>query len=113
MLTTYKTNQTQNQMIQKVLKEVNPEIHDEIIVPPIQVSLIEAPKVCKSIGAHLPEIRTVNQKEYIRIAALKHKIRKIYTGVRFDNPMKRFRFITDQKNARAQSPFNQMHYGGP
>ena len=106
LLSTYKTNQTQNQMIQKVLKEVNPEIHDEIIVPPIQVSLIEAPKVCKSIGAHLPEIITVGQKEYIRIAALKHKIRKIYAGVRFENLTKRFRFIMDQKSARTGSPFN-------
>ena len=93
-------------MIQKVLKEVNPEIQGKIIVSPIQVNLMEALEVCKSFGAHLPEIITVGQKEYIRIAALKHKIRKIYAGVRFENLTKRFRFIMDQKSARRGSPFN-------
>ena len=45
LLTTYKTNQTQHKMIQNVLKEVNPDIQDEIIVSPIQVNLMEAPEV--------------------------------------------------------------------
>ena len=62
LLSTYKTNQTQNQMIQKVLKEVNPEIQDEIIVSQIQVNLMEAPAICKSLGSHLPEIKIVSQK---------------------------------------------------
>ena len=66
LLTTYETNQTQSQMIQQVLKEVNTEIHDDVIVTPIKVSLVEAHGVCKSLGRHLPEIGTVGQKEFIR-----------------------------------------------
>ena len=67
LLSTYKTNQTQNQMIQKVLKEVSkPRDSGRRHCINNQSHLIEAPGICKSLGRHLPEIGTVGQKEFIR-----------------------------------------------
>ena len=109
----YEVNKTQTKMIQQVLKTVSHDVQDEVIISPIQVKLMEAPEVCKSLGAQLPELKTMQDKEFIRLAALNNKIGKIYAGVKFDNANKLFRFNSDQQNARTGSPFQNMQYGGP
>ena len=50
-------------MVQDVLKEVNYDIKVEIVISLIKVNLVEAPEVCKSLGATLPELKKIQEKE--------------------------------------------------
>ena len=57
VITGYKKNKYKHKMIKDVLKEVNYDVEEKIIISPIKVNLMEAPEVCKSIGTNLWELK--------------------------------------------------------
>jgi len=84
----------------------------ETVFSPFKHHVNEAPAVCKSMGARLPEIRNKESYDRIRSDAIKQGVNKIAAGVYYDAPHKHFRFLSDDTNARTNSPFPHMTYGG-
>ena len=64
------------------------------------------------MGGQRPEIRDRNSMDAIRFTAIKKGVQKISAGIHYDTANYIFRFISDDANARHQSPFQFMEYGG-
>jgi len=84
----------------------------ESVFSPFKHHVSEAPAVCKSMNARLPEIRDKESYDRIRTDAIRQGVHKIAAGVFYDTPHKHFRYYSDQTNARTNSPFKHMTYGG-
>jgi hypothetical protein len=105
-----------NDMMQPLIKadtETQTDTEEwELWISPFIELIKDAPAVCKSMGGRLPEIRDKESRDRIRARALKEEILKISTGIYYDGPNNLFRFISDDQNARPNSPFLTMVYGG-
>ena len=53
-----------NQSFYNMMEQQDPSTL-EVIISPIAVHLMESPEVCKSLGANLPEIKTIDDREFI------------------------------------------------
>ena len=79
---------------------------------PLKYPLKEAPGICQRHNGHLPEIRDKQSQNEIRSYANLHDINRIAAGIQFDQNFKLFQYMTDQQNARTNSPFSKVEYGG-
>ena len=85
----------------------------EVVLSPTSDFLANAPAVCKSMNARLPEIRDQRSREKIRQAAIENNITKIAAGISFDEQTDHFRFNSDLKSITdIPSPWKSMWYGG-
>ncbi len=83
----------------------------EVVVSTGEHRVLDAPGICSGLGGRLPEIRTVDDREYIRLEMIKAGIDICYAGVTYDSKGKIFRFNSDGANARTNSPFPYLQYG--
>ena len=90
-----------------------PYVHPfEIHFSPFKYPILDAPQVCKEMGGRRPEIRDKQSMEAIRFAAITKGVVKISAGIQYDSNNNVFRYISDDVNARYQSPFSFLEYGG-
>ena len=79
---------------------------------PLKYPIKEAPGVCKRFKARLPEIRDKSTQNDIRSYANLHNISRIAAGIEYDVKFQLFVFQSDKSNARTNSPFTSIQYGG-
>ena len=90
-----------------------PYVHPfDIHFSPFKYPIMDAPQVCKEMGGRRPEIRDKQSMEAIRFAAITKGVVKISAGIQYDSNNNVFRYISDDVNARYQSPFSFLEYGG-
>jgi hypothetical protein len=92
-----------------------PEKSDErlwkVVVSRGEHRVLDAPGICSGLNARLPEIRTVSDREYIRLEMIKAGVDICYAGVTYDTKGKVFQYNSDGANARTNSPFGYLQYG--
>jgi hypothetical protein len=92
-----------------------PEKSDErswkVVISTGEHRVLDAPGICSGLNARLPEIRTVSDREYIRLEMIKAGVDICYAGVTYDTKGKVFRYNSDGANARTNSPFEYLQYG--
>jgi len=84
----------------------------DIHFSPFKYPILDAPQVCKEIGGRQPEICDKQSMEAIRFAAITKGVKKISAGINYDSNNNVFRYISDDVNARYQSLFLFLEYGG-
>ena len=72
----------------------------------------EAAGVCQRLMARLPEIRNKQTQNDIRSYANLHDISRIAAGITYNQQLKLFTFNSDGANARTDSPFSTIEFGG-
>jgi hypothetical protein len=72
----------------------------------------EASGVCQRLKARLPEIRDKQTQNDIRSYANLHDISRIAAGITYNQELKLFNFNSDGANARTNSPFSTIEFGG-
>ena len=99
-------------------QEMNVTLHFEkrphmtYFSPPSIVTLAEAAHICTTYNGTLPEIRTEQQKEQLRILANREKISNIYSGIIYDQETRTFRYKSDMKSINDVPLGNKITYGG-
>ena len=74
--------------------------------------LSEAEHVCMGLNSRLPEIRDRNTFSSLTEYAFRNRITKIYAGLYYDSITKKFRFVSDKKDAYNNDYFKDVYYGG-
>jgi len=82
------------------------------IVTPLKYPIKEAGGVCKRLQARLPEVRDLKTYNEIRTLASEHDVTRIAAGVKYDSVNNVFTFMSDGANARTNSQFQALQYGG-
>jgi hypothetical protein len=72
----------------------------------------EAPGVWLQLNARLPEIRDKQTQNDVRSYANLHDISRIAAGITFNQQLNLVSFNSDGANARTNSPFSTIEYGG-
>jgi hypothetical protein len=72
----------------------------------------EAQGVCQHLNSRLPEIRYKQTQNDKRSYANLHDISRIAAGTTCNQQLKLFSFSSDGANARTNSPFSEIEYGG-
>ena len=85
---------------------------EQYFITPLKYPLNEAEGVCKRLNSHLVEVRDIKSYNLVRSFASENNITRIAAGVKYDTQNNVFIFMSDGKNAKLNTPFHSLQYGG-
>lgn len=82
------------------------------IPSPSKVRHTHASAACKQMSARLPEIRTLRDKRDMEDAMIASNLQETRAGIKLERIGNKFLFISDDSNAKNETIFPRIYYGG-